>query len=82
LKNISINKATQESEDTTVMERLMREGSLIICFLLSLFLLIALVSYSPADPGFTTTGSSEPVQNSIGIYGAWIADALSIFLAI
>ena len=76
MKNISINRATQESEDTTVMERLMREGSLIICFLLSLFLLIALVSYSPADPGFTTTGSGEPVQNSIGIYGAWIADAL------
>ena len=33
------------------MQRLVREGTLIVYFLLALFLLIALVSYSPNDPG-------------------------------
>ncbi len=58
------------------MQRLVREGTLIVCFLLALFLLIALLSYSPNDPGFTTTGSGNLINNSVGVYGAWIADIL------
>ena len=58
------------------MQRLVREGTLIVCFLLALFLLIALLSYSPNDPGFTTTGSGDLINNSVGVYGAWIADIL------
>src|SRR5690606_7050384 len=52
------------------------EGALIISFLLGLFLLIALVSYSPTDPGFTTTGSGAEVENAVGQLGAWISDLL------
>jgi S-DNA-T family DNA segregation ATPase FtsK/SpoIIIE len=58
------------------MQRLVREGTLIVYFLLALFLLIALLSYSPNDPGFTTTGSGNLINNSVGVYGAWIADIL------
>lgn len=56
------------------MQRLVREGTLIAYSLLALFLLIALVSYSPTDPGFTTTGTGEEVVNAVGVYGAWLAD--------
>ena len=58
------------------MQRLVREGTLIVYFLLALFLLIALFSYSANDPGFTTTGNGEPAANAVGVYGAWIADIL------
>ncbi len=58
------------------MQRLTREGTLIVYFLMALYLTIALLSYSPSDPGFTTTGSGEDVANAVGVYGAWMADAL------
>ncbi len=58
------------------MQRLTREGTLIVYFLLALYLTIALLSYSPSDPGYTTTGSNENIVNAVGFYGAWVADAL------
>ena len=58
------------------MQRLTREGTLIVYFLLALYLTIALLSYSASDPGFTTTGSTVEVANAVGVYGAWMADAL------
>jgi S-DNA-T family DNA segregation ATPase FtsK/SpoIIIE len=71
-----MNKAMQESEVGSIMQRLVREGTLIVYSLLALFLLIALISYSPSDPGFTTTGSGDEVANAVGVYGAWLADIL------
>lgn len=71
-----MSKVGQESEVGNLMQRLVREGTLIVYFLLALFLLIALLSYSPADAGFTTTGSGEDIVNAVGVYGAWIADTL------
>lgn len=54
----------------------MREGVLIGAFLLGVFLFVALISYSPEDPGFTTTGAVGQVQNAVGHMGAWFADVL------
>ena len=76
MKNISMRKTEKEAEITGLMQRLVREGTLIVYFLLGLFLIIALLSYSPADPGFTTTGSGDDVSNAVGVYGAWLADVL------
>ncbi len=39
-------------------------------------MLIALLSYSPGDPGFTTTGDGSRIDNAVGRIGAWIADVL------
>ena len=64
----------KDPEVSNLMQRLVREGTLIAYSLLALFLLIALVSYSPTDPGFTTTGTGEDVVNAVGVYGAWLAD--------
>ena len=71
-----MNKIMQEPEVNTLVQRLAREGTLIIYSLLSLFLVIALLSYSPTDPGFTSTGSGDQVLNAVGVYGAWLADIL------
>lgn len=38
-------------------------------------LALALLSYSPTDPGFSTTGTERPI-NVCGIAGAWTADFL------
>lgn len=69
-----MNNKEQEPEITSHMQRLVREGSLIAYSLLALFLLIALVSYSPSDPGYMTTGNGDEVANAVGVYGAWLAD--------
>ena len=73
---MAMNKIMQEPEVNTLVQRLAREGTLIVYSLLSLFLLIALLSYSPTDPGFTSTGSGDQVLNAVGVYGAWLADIL------
>jgi S-DNA-T family DNA segregation ATPase FtsK/SpoIIIE len=46
--------------------------------LLLLVLGLALWTYSPLDPGFSTTGVGEQVLNFAGIAGAWFAD-LALF---
>lgn len=69
-------KPKQESEVDTVVQRLSKEGALIAYFLLAIFILIALVSYSPNDPAFMTTGSNSEVSNAVGVSGAMVADIL------
>ncbi|MBN2873424.1 MAG: DNA translocase FtsK 4TM domain-containing protein [Halothiobacillaceae bacterium] len=45
---------------------------LVVSLLLGVYLL-ALLTYSPSDPGFSVTGGQ--VQNAAGLVGAWTADA-------
>ncbi|MEF7613343.1 DNA translocase FtsK 4TM domain-containing protein [Aquincola sp. MAHUQ-54] len=42
--------------------------------------LLALLTHSPADPGFSTSGSGGPLANKAGLLGAWGSDcALYLF---
>ncbi len=51
-------------------------GFVAIC----LFLLLAMFSYDPGDPGWSRTGVNGRVQNAGGPFGAWIADvSFSLF---
>jgi len=52
----------------------LREGILVLLVCLALYLLLALISYHRTDPGWSTTGSRDFVQNAGGRVGAWIAD--------
>jgi S-DNA-T family DNA segregation ATPase FtsK/SpoIIIE len=76
LKNTTMTKPKPESEVDNVVQRLSKEGPLIAYFLLAIFILIALLSYSPGDPAFMTTGSSSDVSNAVGVSGAMVADIL------
>ena len=69
-------KSKNQNTDNPLAHRLVREGSLICYFLLALFLLIALMSYSPTDPAYFSTGVGADVDNSVGVYGAYISDIL------
>ena len=73
---MSKQKTVTDDRLTRLSQRIMREGVLIGAFLLGVFLFVALISYSPEDPGFTTTGAGGQVQNAVGHMGAWLADVL------
>src|SRR3546814_11653262 len=68
--------ATDEAAGPGWLERLPREAAMLGCLGLSLFLLVTLASFSPDDPGWSSSGSGAPVQNLAGPIGAWIAAVL------
>ncbi len=41
---------------------------------LCLFLMMALVTYAPSDPGWSSTGTGSSIQNAGGVFGAWLGD--------
>ncbi|MBN8260702.1 MAG: DNA translocase FtsK 4TM domain-containing protein [Xanthomonadales bacterium] len=58
-------------------QKLWRDLALIAIAPLLLFLLAALVTYAPADPGWSHSGTiTAPIHNAGGRVGAWIADVL------
>jgi S-DNA-T family DNA segregation ATPase FtsK/SpoIIIE len=52
----------------------LREGAFIGVTAVCLYLLMALVSYSTRDPGWSATGTGAQVHNLGGPTGAWLAD--------
>ncbi len=59
-----------------VWQRL-KEGVLIATGGIALFVLIALWTYHPEDPGWSHTGYGQPdLHNQGGVFGAWLADVL------
>ena len=73
-------KTTQNSEKAAViatqLQRGLREGAMLVLMALALFLFTALVTYHPADPGWSYTGSREAIHNAAGVVGAWFSDVL------
>lgn len=53
-----------------------REGVVVVMLALCVFLLLALFSYHPADPGWSYQGPETDVRNWMGPVGAWLADVL------
>lgn len=62
----------------TGLQRLMEAG-IIVAGVFALFLLLALVSYHPGDPGWSQVGLRLDIQNWVGATGAWFADVLLFF---
>lgn len=56
------------------LHRGLREAALILVGTLAVYLLIALLSYSPSDPGWSHSGMSGKVANMGGRVGAWFSD--------
>ncbi|MBE0404202.1 DNA translocase FtsK [Halomonas citrativorans] len=53
-----------------------REGVVVVLLALCVFLLLALFSYHPEDPGWSYQGPETDVRNWMGPVGAWLADVL------
>ena len=58
----------------SVAARFGSEFSLVAGFVALLLWLIALLSYSLQDPGWSTSGSGGALHNQVGRLGAWLAD--------
>ncbi len=79
-------KASEETQLTEKQQRFRkllaqggREGALIALVALCIYLLMALVSFSPKDPGWASIGHDVTVVNYAGRTGAWIASLLIDF---
>ena len=58
----------------------LREVALLGFTAIGLFFIIALLTYSQEDAGWTHSGTGQEINNACGIFGAWVADfVLSIF---
>jgi len=65
-------------EEKTI--RGLREVALLGFSAIALFFIIALVTFSNEDPGWSHSGTRDSIANACGMAGAWIADfTLSIF---
>jgi S-DNA-T family DNA segregation ATPase FtsK/SpoIIIE len=69
-------QARNGSRFTAAVSRALRESAVIALGVVALVLFVALVSYSPDDPGFSYTGNAAPIHNRIGVVGAWLSDVL------
>ncbi len=57
------------------VQRIMEVG-MIACCAFAFFLLVALASFHPSDPGWSQAGLQTQVQNLVGPVGAYFADVL------
>ena len=53
-----------------------REGLVIALIALTIFLAMALATYSPSDPGWASIGHQVSVDNAAGRFGAWLASLM------
>lgn len=58
------------------------EALAILIALSAIYLLLALVTFHPADPSWSQTTLHQPVHNAGGAIGAWLADALLLIFGI
>lgn len=72
--NTQANASVEMSTAAGLSLRILREGILIGSLAVCIYLLMALLSYSPDDPGWSSTGRGDGVANAAGPAGAWIAD--------
>ncbi|MDD5265607.1 MAG: DNA translocase FtsK 4TM domain-containing protein [Methylococcales bacterium] len=58
----------------------LREIAVLGFFAVALFLLISLITFSNEDAGWTHSGTVQKINNTCGVFGAWLADfTLSFF---
>jgi len=79
LKNDPRASAAEGDNKPTGFRRFAQEIALTAGFVFMTFWLLALLTQSPLDPAWTTSGSGSTVRNFGGRLGAWLGD-LSFFL--
>ncbi len=71
-------KAKQQTsapvQTSGTLARRMAESAFLIIMVMALYLLLALFSHDPGDPGWSRAASSDQVANLGGSFGAWLAD--------
>jgi len=70
----STKKESTITDQARIQHSILREGALIGCAVIAVILLLTLLSYDPADPGWSRTGSNDQISNAVGPAGAWLSD--------
>lgn len=68
------NKVPNSTDTESLLGPRLREGAFIGVTAVCLYLLMALLTYSARDPGWSGTGTGAPISNLGGPTGAWLAD--------
>ncbi len=61
---------------SAAVARGLREGAAISLGVIALVVIVALLSFDPSDPGFSSTGVGDVIHNRVGSTGAFFADLL------
>jgi DNA segregation ATPase FtsK/SpoIIIE, S-DNA-T family len=61
---------------SAAVARGLREGAAISLGVIALVVIVALLSFDPRDPGFSSTGVGDAIHNRVGSTGAFFADLL------
>jgi len=70
-----VNTANTKTSQLTGVQRLLETG-LLFFSVFAMFMMLALFSFDPADPGWAQTGYQTPVRNLGGAVGAYLSDLL------
>ncbi|MCO4797774.1 MAG: DNA translocase FtsK 4TM domain-containing protein [Colwelliaceae bacterium] len=68
-------KLSLESSKLNGVQRLLEAGLLVSC-VFAMYIMMALFSFDPADPGWSQTGYQTPIRNLGGAVGAYLSDLL------
>lgn len=68
--------ASPVPKSTSTLGFRLREGIFIVQLSLAMFFLLALITFSPNDPGWSQVGTHRTILNAAGPMGAWCADVL------
>jgi S-DNA-T family DNA segregation ATPase FtsK/SpoIIIE len=66
---------SSQSSKLNGVQRLLEAGLLVSC-VFAMFIMLALFSFDPADPGWSQTGYQTPIRNLGGAVGAYLSDLL------
>jgi len=70
-----VNNANTKNTQLTGVQRLLETG-LLFFSVFAMFIMLALFSFDPADPGWAQTGYQTPIRNLGGSVGAYLSDLL------
>jgi S-DNA-T family DNA segregation ATPase FtsK/SpoIIIE len=82
---VSMARPARSSPPPTLsprMLRVLREARAAAIGFLALLLAAMLLTHSPTDPGFSTTGSGGAPDNIAGSLGAWLSDLLLLLFGV
>ncbi|HSX20412.1 MAG TPA: DNA translocase FtsK 4TM domain-containing protein [Gammaproteobacteria bacterium] len=79
VKREKLSNKQSESGSTTFASRCIKEVGFISFGALSIFLLVALITYNNSDTGWSHANSASQSANAAGAVGAWMADCLLNF---
>jgi DNA segregation ATPase FtsK/SpoIIIE, S-DNA-T family len=74
-----MSKAVSKKQNPTdeaagALTRRLAEAAFLLILVTAVYLLLALISYNPLDPGWSRDAASTEVRNLGGSFGAWLAD--------